>query len=478
MKYASPSEIDSYIATSSSFVDFKRFEGDEVFRQHQKAEFIDGAAYAPSYDYPNLDRLYDAEPQEHDGKAIDLAAKKHDTYKAILELEANKDSGYLEPEEYELYASFHETRLMKMLLVEEARRMRYADNSAAQATARHEFMRLNKELFGEMHKEAFVAIMHTEHDRVQVFDAHGEDAQAVRADLEEFFKNHVYDKTEKPLLTNKELQLMQSAIKHRYRDVLATVPDTPSTIIYDAAQSRDIIQDALNAGGFGKKGWVVEVNPKKSNPTTSGDVKKIYLPSNTQRTADQLRRLIVHEVEVHARRAQNGAETGVTAIQKGTADYADVEEGLGVLLECIVAGDLDNQSFNRARDRYITAGLALGVDGAPRDASGTFDILWRLLAVRNSKDGTIDSSAKEKAKEQAMTHIENAFRGTSFVMPGVIYSKLKVYYEGFSKNAEYFSKHINDIDSALDEVMIGKFNHTDPIEKALVGKIVASKQTM
>ena len=216
------------------------------------------------------------------------------------------------------------------------------------------------------------------------------------------------------------------------------------------------------------------MNVSKSNPATNADIKRIYLPTNTKRNASQLRRLIVHETEVHARRGQNGDETGVRALGKGTADYADVEEGLGVFLECKVAGDLDNLSFHRARDRYITAGLALGADGVPKDGPQTFEILWRLFAIKNSKDGSIDEAAERKAMDQAMVHIENAFRGTNFAMTGVIYTKLKVYYEGLAKNARFFAE-ADDLSVALDMAMIGKYNHVDPSELKTVQELIAFK---
>ncbi len=69
-------------------------------------------------------------------------------------------------------------------------------------------------------------------------------------------------------------------------------------------------------------------------------------------------------------------------------------------------------------------------------------------------------------------HIENAFRGTSFTAPGVIYCKLKVYYEGLLKNARYFSDNQDDLQQAFTTAMIGKFDHTDPSETALVKRLI------
>lgn len=72
------------------------------------------------------------------------------------------------------------------------------------------------------------------------------------------------------------------------------------------------------------------------------------------------------------------------------------------------------------------------------------------------------------AKDAAYTHIENAFRSTDYWMKGVIFTKLKMYYEGFRKNAQYFEAHADNLEEALDIALIGKFDHTNPEELALI----------
>jgi hypothetical protein len=229
-------------------------------------------------------------------------------------------------------------------------------------------------------------------------------------------------------------------------------------------------------GELANNGWVSIENPDKSNPTTSQAKSAIFLPSNTRRNSSELRRLIIHEQEVHARRSQNARKYNIKPIQLGTAGCSDAEEGLGVMLECAVANDLNNASFNRARDRYLTAGLALGADDCPRDARETYESLWRILAIRGSNDGLIDENDLAVAKDQAYKHVENAFRGTQFWMKGVIYTKLKVYYEGLVKNAKLIDENIDNLDAIFDDIFIGKYDHTDSAEKELVLKVINTKE--
>ena len=211
------------------------------------------------------------------------------------------------------------------------------------------------------------------------------------------------------------------------------------------------------------------MDENKKAPSTSSENKSISLPISTTRNAAQLRALIVHEVGVHAERAQNGEETGLKILKSGTANYAAVEEGLGVLMECLISGSTDNPAYHRARDRYITAGLALGEDGGgARDARQTYEILWRIIASRRNEKGIITNEIIEHAKEDAYDHVENAFRGTNFAMPGMIYSKLKIYREGLIQNIKYFSDNIDDVTSALNRAMIGKYDHTNETERLTV----------
>jgi hypothetical protein len=230
---------------------------------------------------------------------------------------------------------------------------------------------------------------------------------------------------------------------------------------------------ALMEGGF--SGWEAVKNPAKTIVSTSGIKKRINLPLNTKRNSKELKRLIIHEQEVHAERAKNGGESPIKILKDGTANYSEIEDGLAVILECAVDGNFNNASFNRARNRYITAGLALGTDGTPRDARETFDILWQIIALDDSKEGNVCDKDVDIAKDKAYTLIDNAYRGTQFWMKGVIYTKLKIYYEGMVANAEYLKKHIDNLDKVFSEAFIGKYDHTNANEKKLIFDIISRK---
>lgn len=464
-------EIEGYKKTKSTFSDYVRFEDvDSISRSESRQRFVDGIDYVPQYNYPKLRFFKD------DQLTID---KKGTVQQAIMELEVARKAAEMVGDEaraaeLELHASFHDVRLKKIMLVEAAQHLHDAGTSSVQEVARATFMKMNQEVYGEMHADWYLSMIGQEQAKLDEFVPRDENAAHISEQLKiTYEKMGSFETTSEQLLTAEELEHLQRVVLERYGAILSAIPDTEDDIYYDAQECAQIINDTLLVGGLADKGWKCQVDSAKSNPATNGAKKLISLPTSTRRNASELRRLVVHEQEVHARRAQNGKDADSSLLASGTADYADVEEGLGVMLECAVEGNLSNPSFKRARERYITAGLALGIDGGePRDARGVYEVLWRMIAVESSTDGTIPEDLVQEAQSRAFAHVENAFRGTGFWMRGAIYTKLKVYYEGLVANASYIRENIGDLNAALDVAMVGKINHTDAREVELTKQLI------
>jgi hypothetical protein len=463
-------ETLAYRDASTNYTEYVKFRDANQKRDEAQRDFIDEQTYVPAYEYPALFRLYDVTE-----KGAKLADKKRRAYEAVLELEANRKSGVLPEEEYELYADYHEVQLKRILLTEAARRLNWTDDSAGRDTAREEFMHLNKELFGEVNKPLFDAMMHTESTFVENFAPNGPNALRLQSELLDYFRQHNFEGAEQALMPIEVLAKFHDIVTKRYGDALSMVPDTADTVFYEAADCERILNDCIAACSLGQLGAAFKITEGTAVPSTVGSKLLVKLPPDTRRNASQLKRLFVHEAEVHVRRAVNGKKTGVEVLAQGTANYADVEEGLGVILECAVAGNLKSESYDRARERYIFAGLGLGTDGTPKDGRATYEIMWRLLALHGADaTGAVDGIVIANAKKKATVHEDNAFRGTNFAMPGVLYSKLKMYYEGLKKNADYFASDPDNIEELLDQAMVAKYDHTAPKEKALVKVITES----
>lgn len=461
-------DINAYKNINSNFNDFESFEGDSERRQQERDAFINNLEYEPNYDYPKLDFLIDND---------DILARKRSICEAVIELETAKDRPDCDAAEMDLYAGYHEERLKKIMLVEAARNLRNSISDIDMEINRQNFAELNAAIYGVFDEVIFLGMMASEKNKLSLFAPKSDAALGVKVKLGSLIngidtKNNI----EPDLMDMISMRKLHDFVINRYRDILSQIPNTDDSVYYDVNDCVKIINQTLKIGGLSDFGWLAEESAEKSNPTTNQDKKIIYLPSNTRRTAAELRRLVVHEQEVHARRAQNASSYGIKPIQMGTADYADIEEGLAVLMECAIDGCFDNPSFYRVRNRYITAGLALGIDGTPRDARETYEILWRLICMDQNPNGEITEEDVMKSKNLAYSHIENAYRGTQFWMKGVIYTKLKVYYEGLQKNSEFFKRNIDKLESVFAEVFAGKYDHTDETEKTLVLNLINSSK--
>lgn len=490
-QFKSADTLQSYADTHSYVVDYAFWEDpDKAHREGAKADFRQNKTYVPQYRYPKINEPllnpildYNMPPalqkyDENRNKIYDtpLIKKKSQVYQAVLELEANKNSGAWSSARCNIYADYHESNLKKILLIESAARLNDDTlTSQEHIVPREEFQALNEAVFGEYDNTTFSGMMNTELGKATEFIPQDEKSSEIKEYLLANLNVTDFTETEPQLIDAKLLAKLHQTILAKYADILAVVPESDDDLFYGPEQCKDIMNDALRATDLYDKGWRVELNSGKTAPATNAELKRIYLPTNISRTATQLKQLIVHEQEVHARRGQNGDETGEKPLARGTAGYGDVEEGLGVILECAVAGSLDNPAYHRARDRYILAGLALGVDGTPRDARQTYEVMWRMLATRNAKDGIIDDDAIERAKTLAQVHVDNAYRSTNHAMPGVIYTKLKVYYEGLAKNVEYFRNYDGTVEEALEAAMIGKINHTDADEVHTVHQLLSER---
>ena len=111
----------------------------------------------------------------------------------------------------------------------------------------------------------------------------------------------------------------------------------------------------------------------------------------------------------------------------------------------------------------------------PRDAREVYEIVWRMMAIEASTDGQISDELISQAKDATYKHVENAYRGTGFWMKGVIYTKLKVYYEGLMKNIRYVKDNMSQLSVAIDAAMVGKIDHTNVEEVQLVHAILEKR---
>lgn len=442
-------------ASSCRVVDYAKFEGTHARRTYEKEQFLADKKYVPEFDYPHLLELSKIE------SSIEIIKQ---SLKII-----NENIEVIGWDAAELYIASLIFNLKRAQLIQASAMMNANEvESPAHSKAIKDFKELSSELYGDMNESAFFGIMRTEYERAKQYVSKNEIANEIKEDIIwalDFAKAHT---NEERVLSPEFIKTYRPKVLRMYKNILKTVPENS---IFNAHECAEIINKTLQVSGLADYGWRSVVDSRKASPATQGETRRIYLPADTERTTEQLRGLILHEQEVHARRYQNGSHfTQFPLLSSGTAEYLPVEEGLGTIMALLAAPD-EASPVERARTRYMHVGLALGTGSKPRDARQVFEITWRILALQQNPDGRINDEAIREAKEQAYVHIENIFRGTDCSTPGVVYPKAKVYYEGLLKTSRYLLAIKGD-SAAFVRMFLGKYDHTDITETAHIMRII------
>lgn len=445
------------VASNCRIVDYVHFEGSHKRRTAEKELFLSDKIAVPNFDYPHLLELDDLE-------------QTIEQIKTALKI-ITENINVIGWDMAELYLASLIFNLKRAQLVTAAAQMNANEvDSSLHTKAALEFKELNSQLYGDIKESAFFGIMKTEYQRAKHYEPKNDAANEIKEDILwalDFVKART---NEERLIDSELIAAYRPKVLSMYRSILKTVPGNS---VFNAKECVDIMNETLKVGGLADYGWRAVIDSKKTSPSTQAMSKRIYLPSDTERTTEQLRGLILHEQEVHARRYQNGSHfEQLPLLASGTAEYLPVEEGLGTFM-ALLAAPREVSPIERARTRYIHVGLALGVGSDPKDARQVFEITWRILALQQNPDGFISEQAIAEAREQTYVHIENIFRGTDCSIPGVVYSKAKVYYEGLLKTAKHLSSIQGD-NAAFVRMFLGKYNHADATETAHIMRIIGT----
>lgn len=189
-------------------------------------------------------------------------------------------------------------------------------------------------------------------------------------------------------------------------------------------------------------------------------------------SAKDTRGLIAHELLVHALRAKNGYKTGDKKLATGLAGYLDAEEGLGILAEEAVNGELPDKAY----DRYVDIALALGtVDGVQRTRQQMFQISYARQYIRAQLRGD-DEATLAGLAPRVWGHIDRIYRGGAGDNLGTrqaIFTKDIAYYVGYKQMAEYITGELAQGKTAaevFDYLSQAKIDPTNPLHVERLNK--------
>ena len=166
--------------------------------------------------------------------------------------------------------------------------------------------------------------------------------------------------------------------------------------------------------------WQAVTGPHQRQTKLVYGQRQLLVPRNIdKRSKLKLKRIAIHEIGIHLQRHLQAKITPIRAINFGLPGYRLFEEGLATVLTKHLTG----QNQTKGVVAYAALGLALGLDGQPRNHRQTKQILKQLLELEQ---------LTKKANLVATKVSRRIFHGSDLTTPGIVFLKDKIYLEGIN----------------------------------------------
>ncbi len=228
------------------------------------------------------------------------------------------------------------------------------------------------------------------------------------------------------------------------------------------------------------QGWEIELTDDSNLSRVKQKIKvgKNRLPAKRK----ELPGLFAHEVLVHGMRAVNGEKIS-DELKKGLPGYLAAEEGIAVLAEYGINGDMPPKLI----DRYVDIALALGqITNKPIARKDLFVFavarnVIRMQANRTEEDiatdsdGTKQQNQAQKVQTQALQHINRVYRGSLGNEYIGVFTKDTEYYKGLVIISDYIASKLDEgqtPEEIFDYIMLGKFDPTNKKHEKYIKSMV------
>lgn len=222
---------------------------------------------------------------------------------------------------------------------------------------------------------------------------------------------------------------------------------------YEAEEMRALFEEALKA--IEADGWAAITDPKRKKLfNVSQELKQVQSPMNGKHR-DAIVRLIMHEIATHVARRVNGERSKLKLLGLGLDRYEGGEEGVAKMREQVTEGEVTDFAGLAG---HLAVGLAIGVDGKPRDFRDVYTILEKYYLLNKLKKGGSYEEALSQAQTSAWNKSVTIFKGTDCATPGVCFTKDMIYREGNIGVWELVGKNPDE----LMRLSVGKYDPTNP----------------
>ena len=207
-------------------------------------------------------------------------------------------------------------------------------------------------------------------------------------------------------LLSTEAREQWSEYLHKKLDpVFATVYEQSADGAINGMQLRDMTELFAQSTGLpigeGNDAWSIVYDESVSSFSVNPASKTVRVGlRHVALTQLQFEKLMIHEIMIHAWRAENGSRTGYPAFQSGLPGYVESEEGTGILMESLWARE-DPEQLSRDHFRYAVVSYASGVyDDTLHTEQETFEFAKQLM-----------DDAQVKDEDELARHVMRVYRG-------------------------------------------------------------------
>lgn len=320
---------------------------------------------------------------------------------------------------------------------------------AAQANDMELFRRCSTALYGEPSQAIFGYTLMNIHSRLRQYKSEGShELKKLAYDLERMLPQPSIHKSELRWVSQSVFEAVRRRTLEKLNYLLGF---SVSKSRVGADEIRRVLELALQALGADK--WKVVVHDAKTNITVDQGSRLLKVPKDRTLGRGQLAGLVLHEVGTHIARRENAERGKLALLQTGLANYTKGEEGVAIMREQLMT---EAQDFT-GEDRYLAAGLALGLDGIPRNFGMVYELMRLYFRVHTLERDLGANDLESRALDEAWRICMRLFRGTDFVTPGVCFTKDILYREGNIAIWKLLEKNI----SAMDYFDVGKYDPTN-----------------
>lgn len=382
---------------AASLQAYEYLSGDNKHRSEQKRQFIAGEINNPELDYPDIDI------ESIENTEIELLSMKRE----ILSNEQNEV--IKQTYRWRLNEKIAEIRMLKATSSNDMRR----------------FKKYSEFIYGKPSTDIFAYTSNSIYQDAQQF-TNSENSEIQQAAISLL---KVLPEMYQPKITDlPDLETIKYAHQQTTKELGDLIDIPAETTKLDVQQIQEAFETAIDRVG-GDDGWKVEIDEKSSKTAISvnQEEKQINIPQSRTVTKNKLAGLIVHEIGTHVARRTNGERSKLKLLGLGLDRYESGEEGIATMREQAIANKMNEF---RGLDGQLAIGLALGLDGQPRDFRQVYDTLEKYYLFKNLISKKDLPEATEKAQNSAWNRAVRTFRGTNCKTPGVCFTKDIVYREG------------------------------------------------